>query len=124
MEVVLENAKLLRGIFLLSEGQKGLVCLQVNPLKHSDADGMLQEALYVYSKLTERFGGVPNVVFKLPATKSGLEAADAESIPEIAKSLEFPSRLRLYLRKVQVVNQLLASSCSADPLIPLPHSLK
>lgn len=74
-EVVLENAKLLRGVFLLSEGQKGLVCLQVNPLKHSDADAMIQEALYIYSRLTERFGGVPNVVFKLPATKAGLEAA-------------------------------------------------
>lgn len=76
MEVVLENAKMLRGIFLLSEGQRGLVCLQVNPLKHSDADAMNQEALQVYSKLTERIGGVPNVVFKLPATKAGLEAAE------------------------------------------------
>lgn len=77
MEVVMENAELLRGIFLLSEGQTGLVCLQVNPLKHSDGDAMIQEALYVYSKLTERFAGVPNVVFKLPATEAGLEAAKA-----------------------------------------------
>jgi len=75
MKVVHENAELLRGIFLLSEGQKGLICLQVNPLKHSDADAMIKEALYIYSELTEWFGGVPNVVFKLPATRAGLEAA-------------------------------------------------
>ena len=75
MEVVFENAKLLRGVFLLNDGEKGLVCLQVNPLRHSDADAMIKEALYVYSKLTERFGGVPNIVFKLPATKAGLKAA-------------------------------------------------
>jgi transaldolase len=36
---------------------------------------MIREALSTYSKLTERFRSVPNVVFKLPATKAGLEAA-------------------------------------------------
>ena len=75
MEMVYENARLLRGVFHLTEGKKGLVCLQVNPLKHADSDAMIKEALYIYAKLGERFGGVPNVVFKLPATRAGLEAA-------------------------------------------------
>jgi len=75
IEVVYENAKMLRPIFLLSGGGKGMVCLQVNPLKHSNTDSMIHEALYAYSRLTEMFGGVPNIVFKLPATKAGLEAA-------------------------------------------------
>ena len=75
MEVVYENARLLRGVFLRTDGRKGLVCLQVNPLKHADSDAMIREALYIYGKLGERFGGIPNVVFKLPATRAGLKAA-------------------------------------------------
>ncbi len=75
-EVVLNNARLLRGIFLLSRGSKGYVCLQVNPAAHGDAKRMIEEALKSYSYLYQQLGGIPNVVFKLPATKAGLESAE------------------------------------------------
>jgi len=78
MEIVLDNMRLLRPIFLLNEGQLGCVCLQVNPRKHDDAGAMIADALFLYDSLQSRLdGGVPNVVFKLPGTKAGLEACRA-----------------------------------------------
>ncbi len=76
-EVVLDNARLLRNIFLLTGGSKGYVCLQVNPAAHGDAERMIEEALTNYSYLYQQLGGIPNVVFKLPGTKASLEAAEA-----------------------------------------------
>jgi hypothetical protein len=74
-EVVLANMRPLRPIFLLTEGQMGCVCLQVNPHKHGDATAMISDALFIYEKMRNKLnGGVPNVVFKLPGTKAGLEA--------------------------------------------------
>lgn len=75
MRVVLMNMRLLRPIFLLTRGTQGYVSLQVNPDNHNDAHLMIDDALTLYTDL-ERIldGGVPNVVFKLPATLSGLEA--------------------------------------------------
>jgi transaldolase len=77
-EVVLEQMRLLRPIFLLSEGNMGSVCLQVNPRKHDDAGAMVSDALFIYEWLRDGVGGgVPNVVFKLPGTQAGLEACRA-----------------------------------------------
>ncbi len=72
-EVVIKNASLLRDLFLLTEGRMGHVCLQVNPLYHGNAEKMVENALEIYVYLYERLGGIPNVVFKLPGTKAGLE---------------------------------------------------
>ncbi len=78
LEVVLDNMRLLRPIFLLTEGDMGCVCLQVNPHLHGDAAAMVADARFFYDTLRERFdGGVPNVVFKLPGTLAGLEACRA-----------------------------------------------
>lgn len=77
MAVVEENCRLLRDIFLVTEGREGYVSLQVNPKNHRDAEVMIQEALELYAGLQERLGGVPNVVFKLPATAAGKVAAEA-----------------------------------------------
>jgi transaldolase len=78
MEVVLSNMRLLRPIFLLTEGRMGCVCLQVNPHKHGDAATMISDALAIYERMRHRLeGGVPNVVFKLPGTKGGLAACRA-----------------------------------------------
>jgi transaldolase len=78
IEVVLSNMRLLRPIFLLTTGHMGCVCLQVNPHKHGDAQAMISEALFFYEELRSRLdGGVPNVVFKLPGTRAGLEACRA-----------------------------------------------
>lgn len=78
LEIVLANMRLLRPIFLLTEGRMGCVCLQVNPHKHGDAALMISDALFIYEKMRAKLnGGVPNVVFKLPGTKAGLEACRA-----------------------------------------------
>lgn len=77
MAVVEENCRLLRDIFLVTEGREGYVSLQVNPKNHRDAEVMIREALELYAGLQERLGGVPNVVFKLPATAAGKTAAEA-----------------------------------------------
>jgi len=75
MEVVLVQMCLLRPIFLITEGQMGCVCFQVDPNKHGDAEEMIGDALFFYEALCSRLdGGVPNVVFKLPGTLAGLEA--------------------------------------------------
>jgi transaldolase len=73
--VVERNCRLLRPIFLLSEGKQGYVSLQVNPKAHSDSDKMVKEAVFIYKELEKRLGGVPNVVIKVPSTQAGLEAA-------------------------------------------------
>jgi hypothetical protein len=78
LEVVLDNMRLLRPVFLLTDGQMGCVCFQVNPHNHGDAQAMIADAVFVYEELRERFAGeVPNIVFKLPGTKAGLEACSA-----------------------------------------------
>lgn len=78
LEVVLANMRLLHPIFLLTDGQMGCVCLQVNPKKHDDASAMISDALFLYQTMRKRLeGSVPNVVFKLPGTKAGLEACRA-----------------------------------------------
>ncbi|MGQ9681335.1 MAG: transaldolase family protein [Anaerolineae bacterium] len=74
LQVVLVNMRLLRPIFLLTEGRLGLVSLQVNPKKHGDADAMIADATALYRELEQELNGVPNVVFKLPATNAGLTA--------------------------------------------------
>lgn len=78
LEVVLANMKLLRPIFLLTEGRMGCVSLQVNPKKHDDAQAMISDVRSIYDELRAKLdGGVPNVVFKLPATLAGLKACRA-----------------------------------------------
>ena len=73
--VVEENCRLLRDLFLITEGREGYVNLQVNPENYHDADTMVKEAEGVYAELERRLGGVPNVVIKLPATPAGKEGA-------------------------------------------------
>lgn len=73
---VRQNAAALRPVFLLSGGRKGYVCLQVDP-HYTSGEEMVREALHQYEELRDDLGGVPNVVFKVPATKAGLEASAA-----------------------------------------------
>lgn len=75
LEIVLANMWLLRPVFLLTEGEMGSVSLQVNPKEHGDAQAMISDVVSIYAELQAKLnGGVPNVVFKLPATLAGLEA--------------------------------------------------
>ena len=59
MAVVEENCRLLRGIFLVTEGREGYVSLQVNPKNHYDGEAMVREASALYGDLEKRLGGVP-----------------------------------------------------------------
>jgi transaldolase len=74
--VVERNCRLLRPLFLLSEGKQGYVSLQVNPKAHKDGSKMVEEAVFIYQELERRLGGVPNVVIKVPSTAAGLYAAE------------------------------------------------
>lgn len=75
--VVEKGCRLVRDWFLFSEGKEGYVCYQVNPEKNGDAEAMISEARYVHAMLAKRLGGIPNVSFKLPGTRAGLQAAQA-----------------------------------------------
>ncbi len=74
--VVERNCRLLRPIFLLTEGKLGYVSLQVNPEAHDDSSKMFRDAKEIYQELERRIDGVPNVVIKVPATAAGLAAAE------------------------------------------------
>ena len=87
MAVVVENCKLLRDIFLVTEGREGYVSLQVNPKMHDDPIHMVAEARSLYRELMTIFGGVPNVVFKLPSTAAGLKAAEILSVEGIGVTI-------------------------------------
>jgi len=76
MSVVEENCRLLRDIYLATGGREGYVSLQVNPKNHADTDRMVSEVKNLYAGLEKQLEGVPNVVFKLPATSAGLQAAE------------------------------------------------
>ena len=106
MEVVLVNMRLLRPIFLLTEGQMGCVCLQVNPHKHADAAVMVSDALFIYEKMRNRLnGGVPNVVFKLPGTEAGLEACRALTRKGIGTTITVNFGMFQHLPFAQAINE-------------------
>ncbi len=99
LEVVLSNMHLLRPIFLLTGGQTGCVSLQVNPKRHDDADSMIADATSIYQELRRRLnGGVPNVVFKLPATRAGLLACRALTAEAIGVNITVNFALFQHLR--------------------------
>jgi transaldolase len=74
MSVVLQNCRELRPIYEATHGKYGYVSLQINPRANRDAARMAEEVEDLYARLTRELGGTPNTVFKIPATKAGLEA--------------------------------------------------
>ena len=76
MQVVLENCREIRPIYDATLGKYGYVSLQVNPKNYTDSQGMIDEAESLYVQLKEELGGIPNVVFKVPATKAGIEVVE------------------------------------------------
>ena len=74
MEVGLANCRELRPIYEATAGRYGYVCLQVNPQNAADPGKMVDEAARLYRDLAEQLGGAPNVTFKIPGTRAGLEA--------------------------------------------------
>lgn len=75
--IVEANCCTIRDFYVFLEGNAGFVCYQVNPRNHGSAEKMEAEARFVFSLMEKRLGGFePNVSFKLPGTRAGLEAAE------------------------------------------------
>ncbi len=104
MEVVLANMRLLRPIFLLTGGQMGSVSLQVNPKRHGDSESMIKDATALYDELAKRIGGIPNLVFKLPATLGGLKACRVLTGKGIGVNITVNFGLFQLLRFAEVIN--------------------
>jgi transaldolase len=106
LEVVLANMRMLRPLFLLTEGRMGSVSLQVNPKCHNDAHKMIADARDIYSDLGGRLSdGVPNVVFKLPATRAGLEACRALTMEGIGVNITLNFGVFQLLRFAEVIRE-------------------
>jgi hypothetical protein len=75
IRVVVENARLLRPIWYLSDRKLGYVSLQLSPKTANDAEAMITDALVIHEELKAYLGGEPNVVFKVPGTKAGITVA-------------------------------------------------
>ena len=106
LEVVLANMRRLRPIFLLTTGRMGYVSLQVNPKKHDDAATMIADATAIYDELERKLdGGVPNVVFKLPATRAGLDACRTLTNQGIGVNITVNFGLFQEMRFAEVIRQ-------------------
>lgn len=66
-EVRLEAAAKLLPLYEASRGEWGIVCFQVDPRNHADADAMVRQGLRL-ARLA------PNLSVKVPVTEAGLEA--------------------------------------------------
>ncbi len=75
IQVVVQNARLLRPIWELTDGEMGYVSLQLSPKNATDADQMIKEAKWVWGQLERELQGMPNCVFKVPGTKAGIDVA-------------------------------------------------
>lgn len=73
MEVVYESCIELWPIYEATDREKGYVSLQVSPKNSNNAEKMFDEVKFIYDELGKRLNGVPNLVFKVPATKASLD---------------------------------------------------
>lgn len=64
-----EAAAILRPVYDRTGGQKGSICVQVDPTKHGDAEAMVEQAEVVTT-------WAPNLLIKLPMTAAGLVALE------------------------------------------------
>lgn len=72
------SARALYPIYESTDKQYGFVCVQVDPRAIHDTDAMIRQADFWYDAMQKELGGMePNVVFKLPAVKEALPAAEA-----------------------------------------------
>jgi len=75
IKVVVQNARLLRPIWEITDRKLGLVSLQLSPKEAFDEAVMIEGALAIYERLGQEIGGTPNTVFKVPGTKAGITVA-------------------------------------------------
>lgn len=64
-----DASKLLLPVYEASNGQKGHLCLQVNPKEYRNAERMFEHGKHLASL-------APNIAIKAPATKAGIEAVE------------------------------------------------
>jgi hypothetical protein len=106
LEVVIANLRLLRPIFLLTNGAMGYVSLQVNPKKHGHSQAMIADASDIYERLRSGLNGlIPNVIFKLPATLAGLEACRTLTSRGIGVNITVNAGLFQQLRFAEAINE-------------------
>jgi len=78
MKICAVSARELRPIFEATNGEYGFVCVQTNPfnIPHEDsADKMVKQVEFWYEAFKKELQTeTPNVVFKLPAVETGIEA--------------------------------------------------
>ena len=74
MNVVLEACREFRPIWEATNGRFGNVSLQVNPRANDDAGRMVEEVTGLYDRPQIELDGTPNAMFKIPATRAGLDA--------------------------------------------------
>lgn len=72
-ELVYEYCTQMFPIYKISNGEYGYISLQVNPRNAGDGEKMFAELDFIYSLISQRLGGTPNLVFKVPATAAGLD---------------------------------------------------
>ena len=77
LKVVAISMRDLYPIYEVTNSQYGFVCMQVNPRNWEDPKKMIEEVDFWYKELQIELGiADPNVVFKIPAVKAGLEATE------------------------------------------------
>ena len=106
LALVLDVARELRPIHRASAGRFGHVTYQVDPHASADAAAMVAEAEHVWQRAGTALGGQPNLMFKIPGTEAGLDAADSlasQAIPivitascSVAQHLAFARRVAPY----------------------------
>ena len=71
VEDIQETADILRPVYERTQGQDGMVSIEVSPLLAYDTDGSIAEGKELFARI-----GRPNVMIKIPATKAGIPAIE------------------------------------------------
>ncbi len=71
VEDIQETADILRPVYDRTNGEDGMVSIEVSPLLAYDTDGSIAEGKELFARI-----GRPNVMIKIPATKAGIPAIE------------------------------------------------
>ncbi len=71
IEDIQETADILRPVYDRTQGEDGMVSIEVSPLLAYDTDGSIAEGKELFARI-----GRPNVMIKIPATKAGIPAIE------------------------------------------------
>lgn len=102
VEDICDTADLFRPVFEQTQGRDGYVSLEVNPLSAHKIKETIQEAKRLHRKVNRA-----NVLFKIPATENGLEAAKTLLTEGINVNFTLLFSLKQYM---QVANTFLEAA--------------